>query len=128
MLLIDFLGSRRAGTFKEYFGKYGEIIDAVIMKDRHTQKPRGFGFITYSDPAIVDRVIEDNHVIDGKQVHCMVPITAGIISVHMGAHHFSLHFILHKSYVMKFKILDHATAKKKAVLSLMRFLFKNQKA
>ncbi|KAM3243467.1 hypothetical protein ACQJBY_055417 [Aegilops geniculata] len=65
------------GTFKEYFGKYGEIIDAVIMKDRHTQKPRGFGFITYSDPAIVDRVIEDNHVIDGKQVEIKRTIPKG---------------------------------------------------
>uniref|UniRef100_A0A453PHA2 RRM domain-containing protein n=1 Tax=Aegilops tauschii subsp. strangulata TaxID=200361 RepID=A0A453PHA2_AEGTS len=64
-------------TFKEYFGKYGEIIDAVIMKDRHTQKPRGFGFITYSDPAIVDRVIEDNHVIDGKQVEIKRTIPKG---------------------------------------------------
>ncbi|KQJ96061.1 heterogeneous nuclear ribonucleoprotein 1 [Brachypodium distachyon] len=65
------------GTFKEYFGKYGEIIDAVIMKDRYTQKPRGFGFITFSDPAIVDRVIEDNHVIDGKQVEIKRTIPKG---------------------------------------------------
>ncbi|KAI4981717.1 hypothetical protein ZWY2020_022209 [Hordeum vulgare] len=65
------------GTFKEYFGKYGEIVDAVIMKERHTQKPRGFGFITYSDPAIVDRVIEDNHVIDGKQVEIKRTIPKG---------------------------------------------------
>lgn len=58
-----------SGTFKEHFGKYGDITDAVIMKDRYTQKPRGFGFITFADPAVVDRVIEDEHVINGKMVN-----------------------------------------------------------
>ena len=51
-----------------HFGQYGEIIDSVIMKDRHTSQPRGFGFITYSDTAVVDKVIEETHVINGKQV------------------------------------------------------------
>jgi len=51
-----------------HFGQYGEIVDSVIMKDRYTSQPRGFGFITYSDPVVVDKVIEDNHVINGKQV------------------------------------------------------------
>ncbi|XP_052165601.1 uncharacterized protein LOC127782450 [Oryza glaberrima] len=65
------------GTFKEYFEKYGEIVDAVIMKDRFTQKPRGFGFITFADPAVVDRVIEDNHVINGKEVEIKRTIPKG---------------------------------------------------
>jgi len=47
-----------------HFGQYGEIIDSVIMKDRHTSQPRGFGFITYSDTAVVDKVIEETHVIN----------------------------------------------------------------
>jgi RNA-binding protein Musashi len=33
--------------FREYFEEFGEISDCVIMLDRETQKPRGFGFITY---------------------------------------------------------------------------------
>ncbi|KAL5997405.1 hypothetical protein ACLOJK_008335 [Asimina triloba] len=37
----------------QHFGKYGEITDSVIMKDRRT---------------VVDRVILDTHVINGKQV------------------------------------------------------------
>ncbi|XP_062195833.1 heterogeneous nuclear ribonucleoprotein 1-like isoform X2 [Phragmites australis] len=69
--------SKDTGTFKEHFGKYGQITDAVIMKDRYTQKPRGFGFITYADPAVVDRVIEDEHVINGKQVEIKRTIPKG---------------------------------------------------
>ncbi|CAD6230822.1 unnamed protein product [Miscanthus lutarioriparius] len=64
-------------TFKGHFGKYGDIIDAVIMKDRYTQKPRGFGFITFADPAVVDGVIEDEHVINGKLVEIKRTIPKG---------------------------------------------------
>ncbi|KAK9130419.1 hypothetical protein Sjap_010906 [Stephania japonica] len=55
-------------TFMKYFGKYGEITDSVIMKDRYTGQLRGFGFITYVDPLVVDKVIEENHVFNGKQL------------------------------------------------------------
>ena len=51
-----------------YFEKYGKITDSVIMKDRHTHRPRGFGFITYEDPSVVDQMIQETHVINGKQV------------------------------------------------------------
>ncbi|MED6112754.1 hypothetical protein PIB30_064481 [Stylosanthes scabra] len=64
-------------TFVEYFEKYGEIMDSVIMKDRHTGKPRGFGFITYADPSVVDQVIQENHVINGKQVEIKRTIPKG---------------------------------------------------
>lgn len=38
------------------------------MRDRYTNQPRGFGFVTYADPSVVDKVIEDTHIINGKQV------------------------------------------------------------
>jgi RNA recognition motif-containing protein len=57
-----------AAQFIKHFGKYGEITDSVIMKDRKTGQPRGFGFITYADPSVVDKVIEDSHIINAKQV------------------------------------------------------------
>ncbi|KAK7265989.1 hypothetical protein RIF29_18626 [Crotalaria pallida] len=63
--------------FIKHFGKYGEITDSVIMKDRKTGQPRGFGFITYADPSVVDKVIEDTHVINGKQVEIKRTIPRG---------------------------------------------------
>ncbi|KAK6142178.1 hypothetical protein DH2020_005233 [Rehmannia glutinosa] len=64
-------------TFVKYFGKYGEITDSVIMKDRHTGRPRGFGFITYADPSVVDTVIAETHIINGKQVEIKRTIPKG---------------------------------------------------
>src|SRR6266540_2289223 len=55
-------------TFSKHFEKYGAIVDSVIMKDKHTKMPRGFGFVTFSDPSVIDKVLEDEHVIDGRTV------------------------------------------------------------
>ena len=65
--------------FIKHFGKYGEITDSVIMKDRKTGQPRGFGFITYADPSVVDKVIEEPHVINGKQVEIKRTIPRGAV-------------------------------------------------
>lgn len=56
-------------NFSNYFSKYGEIVDSVIMIDKHTGKPRGFGFVTFSDPMVIDSVLEVEHVIDGRVVN-----------------------------------------------------------
>lgn len=53
---------------KEHFGKYGEVSQTVIMRDKSTGRPRGFGFVGFSDPAVLDRVLQDKHIIDGRTV------------------------------------------------------------
>ncbi|GMI63795.1 hypothetical protein like AT3G07810 [Hibiscus trionum] len=53
---------------KEYFQKYGEVVEAMIMRDRVTGRARGFGFIVFADPAVAERVIMDKHMIDGRTV------------------------------------------------------------
>ncbi|KAL3821097.1 hypothetical protein ACJIZ3_007002 [Penstemon smallii] len=53
---------------KEYFGAYGEIVEAVIMRDRTTGRARGFGFVVFSDPAVAERVVQEKHMIDGRTV------------------------------------------------------------
>ncbi|KAI9197959.1 hypothetical protein LWI28_007429 [Acer negundo] len=66
-----------SAQFVKHFGKYGEITDSVIMKDRKTGQPRGFGFVTYADASVVDKVIEDPHIINGKQVEIKRTIPKG---------------------------------------------------
>ncbi|XP_066932234.1 RNA-binding protein Musashi homolog 2-like isoform X3 [Clytia hemisphaerica] len=57
-------------SLRAYFGKFGEIADSVIMKDKHTNEPRGFAFVTFKTPEAVSAVIEQNnkggHTLDGK--------------------------------------------------------------
>ncbi|KAI8901244.1 hypothetical protein BC833DRAFT_578513 [Globomyces pollinis-pini] len=53
---------------KAYFGKFGHIIECVIMTDNFTGRSRGFGFVTFEDPKVLDRVLKQDHTIDGKIV------------------------------------------------------------
>jgi len=66
---------------KEYFGKYGEVIEAVIMRDRVTGRARGFGFVVFADPSVAERVIMDKHIIDGRTVSCFFVDVLGIVSI-----------------------------------------------
>lgn len=45
-------------VFRDYFIKFGEIEDVVILQDKRTHKPRGFGFVTYESIKAVNRVIQ----------------------------------------------------------------------
>ncbi|CAF1736481.1 BnaC09g20300D [Brassica napus] len=53
---------------REYFQSFGEVLEAVIMKDRATGRARGFGFLVFADPTVAERVVLIRHVIDGKIV------------------------------------------------------------
>lgn len=71
-----FLGGLAPTTFedavKDYFGQYGNIIDCIVMKDRATQRSKGFGFVQFDNCDSVEAVMRDyaNHNLDGKWVEC----------------------------------------------------------
>lgn len=58
-------------TFRAYFEKFGKLSDIILMMDK--DKPgqnKGFGFVTFADPACVDDVTnEKNHNLEGKGVN-----------------------------------------------------------
>jgi len=54
---------------KEYFSKFGEIAEVMVMKDPTTRRSRGFGFVTFADVTGVDKVLAQNsHDLDGKKI------------------------------------------------------------
>ncbi|XP_071692280.1 heterogeneous nuclear ribonucleoprotein 1-like [Rutidosis leptorrhynchoides] len=56
------------GRLKDYFSSYGEVIEAVIMRDRITGRARGFGFVVFADSAVAEKVVLEKHMIDGRTV------------------------------------------------------------
>ncbi|XP_061344334.1 heterogeneous nuclear ribonucleoprotein 1-like [Gastrolobium bilobum] len=53
---------------RQYFQNFGDVVEAVIMKDRNTGRARGFGFIVFADPSVAEQVVMEKHVIDGRTV------------------------------------------------------------
>ncbi|KAJ1619241.1 hypothetical protein T492DRAFT_425747 [Pavlovales sp. CCMP2436] len=48
------------------------------MMDRVTQTPRGFGFVTYAEPSIAQRVVRLQHVVDGRQVEVKIAVPRAV--------------------------------------------------
>lgn len=44
--------------FTTYFEQFGRVVDATLMMDKDTGRPRGFGFVTFDSEAAVERVLE----------------------------------------------------------------------
>uniref|UniRef100_A0A3P8PHG6 RRM domain-containing protein n=1 Tax=Astatotilapia calliptera TaxID=8154 RepID=A0A3P8PHG6_ASTCA len=52
---------------KEYFCKFGEVKECMVMRDPVTKRSRGFGFVTYTEQAGVEKVLAQNrHELDSK--------------------------------------------------------------
>ncbi|XP_062214969.1 glycine-rich RNA-binding protein RZ1C-like isoform X2 [Phragmites australis] len=56
------------GKLEEAFRRFGKVVDAQIMLERHTNRHRGFGFVTFEDRRAVDSAIKDMHgqELDGR--------------------------------------------------------------
>ena len=52
---------------KEAFAEFGEVLSANIIKDRETQKSRGFGFVEFGT---VEEAAAAKEAMDGKELDC----------------------------------------------------------
>ena len=46
-----------ADEFRHFFEKFGAVSDSVVMLDRETNRSRGFGFVTFRDANVTERVL-----------------------------------------------------------------------
>lgn len=51
-----------------FFENYGTVHEAFVSYDRHTGRPRGFGFVVFEDPGVADKVVSLQHTIDRREV------------------------------------------------------------
>ncbi|ORY84339.1 hypothetical protein BCR37DRAFT_378358 [Protomyces lactucae-debilis] len=55
--------------FKDFFKQFGRVIDATLMMDKDTGRPRGFGFITFDAESAVERCVNAHNLnIHGKGI------------------------------------------------------------
>ncbi|XP_020697434.2 RNA-binding protein 38 [Dendrobium catenatum] len=58
---------------RQYFEKFGEILEAVIITEKNTGRSKGYGFVTFRDPESARRSITDpNPLIDGRRANCNI--------------------------------------------------------
>jgi RNA recognition motif-containing protein len=57
-------------TLKNNFASFGEVLSAVVIKDRFTEQSKGFGFIEMSDDSAADAAIAamNGKEVDGRRV------------------------------------------------------------
>lgn len=60
-----------ADEVKAYFNQFGKVEETVMLMDQQTKRHRGFGFVTFENEDVVDRVCEIHfHTIKNKKVEC----------------------------------------------------------
>lgn len=53
----------------QYFSKFGDLIDCIVIKNPTTKLSRCFGFVQFQTSQIADEVVESRpHFIDGKEI------------------------------------------------------------
>ncbi len=57
-------------TLKNTFANYGEVVSAVIIRDRYTQQSKGFGFVEMADEQAAEAAIGglNNQELDGRRL------------------------------------------------------------
>ncbi|XP_058110151.1 probable RNA-binding protein ARP1 isoform X2 [Magnolia sinica] len=58
-------------AMREYFEKFGEILEAVIISDKITGRSKGYGFVTFKEPEAAKKACEDaTPMINGRRANC----------------------------------------------------------
>ncbi|XP_028838412.1 RNA-binding protein Musashi homolog 2-like isoform X2 [Denticeps clupeoides] len=56
-------------SLRDYFSRFGEVRECMVMRDPTTKRSRGFGFVTFADAASVDKVLaQPHHELDSKTI------------------------------------------------------------
>lgn len=57
---------------REHFSRYGVVMDVAIVKEKGTERSRGFGYVTMQDASTREAIISGVHEFEGKPVTVML--------------------------------------------------------
>ena len=59
---------------REFFAEYGEVSSAKVIKDKYTNRSKGFGFVEMSDDVAAQKAISelDGGIVEGRAIKVMV--------------------------------------------------------
>jgi len=46
---------------RELFSKFGEVVEAVVIRNKYNGRSKGFGFVTMKDEAMAEAAIKEMH-------------------------------------------------------------------
>lgn len=49
---------------KDFFAKYGTIVEHQIIRDHETNRSRGFGFVIFDSEEVVDELLSKGNMVD----------------------------------------------------------------
>lgn len=57
-------------ALKAHFARFGEITSAVIIRDRSTQRSKGFGFVTFALPEAAEQAVQtlNDTLLEGRSL------------------------------------------------------------
>jgi len=70
-IFIGGLSDLKEEIISAYFSKFGIVDKVTLMKEKISNKPRGFGFVIFKEDEATELVLSNpQHFIEGKQVEC----------------------------------------------------------
>ncbi|KAJ9564180.1 hypothetical protein OSB04_000146 [Centaurea solstitialis] len=80
--------------FRDYFQKFGSMEDVVVMTDKETGRPRGFGFVTFESPETAKKVLENRfHELKNKRVEVKKAVSKERMSRNFGNYYDTYHAV-----------------------------------
>lgn len=57
---------------REYMSQFGDLVEAMVMKDRVSGRSRGFGYVTFSSSEDAEKVLAAQHTFKGRALDVKV--------------------------------------------------------
>ena len=64
-------------AIQKHFEQYGEVVRTKIMKNKKTNLPKGYAFVTMANFENVSKIVQEEHTIEGRRVDCQVASKKG---------------------------------------------------